>query len=291
MRRALLIVLLVVIPAACSSDDMTRQDDGVEDVRALVRAVSTDGISATYRPGEPPVSGSGPAVGVEGNSTAITGGSSLMTLSAAETMTRMSLCVPGVEGWWDLSIPAAKHSAVVRSTLTFGQDAPAADLELRYAVAGESGEFGAATSQTVSILGVGTGALQISVSWVSPEPGDPDGSDADLDLHVFEPSGEELFYGNTLSATLGELDLDSNPNCAIDSINNENVTWTDLVGAPSGQHQVYVNLWDSCGEESVDYTVTVTLDEGEPRIYEGTLPGPGNNGVGDLTFVATVDVP
>ena len=67
------------------------------------------------------------------------------------------------------------------------------------------------------VFAVGTsGDVQISVSWDAP---------SDVDLHVVEPSGEELYYGHSTSATGGQLDVDSNPDCAIDGRQIENIRW------------------------------------------------------------------
>jgi uncharacterized protein YfaP (DUF2135 family) len=46
----------------------------------------------------------------------------------------------------------------------------------------------------VTLTPVGTGDVQVTVTW---------DADSDLDLHVVEPSGEEIFYGHPVSATGG----------------------------------------------------------------------------------------
>ena len=59
-----------------------------------------------------------------------------------------------------------------------------------------------AASNEVLVFAVGSsGDVQVSVSWDAP---------SDVDLHVVEPSGEDIYYGHPASATGGQLDVDSN---------------------------------------------------------------------------------
>ena len=112
---------------------------------------------------------------------------------------------------------------------------------------------------------VGTGDVQITLEW---------DSDADLDLHVHEPSGHEIYFGDRgPSPTGGELDVDSNVNCSDDGIPGgvENVYWP-ADEAPSGTYTVEVHGWavggSACG--SGDYTLTITVD-GETEVHTGSV--------------------
>ncbi len=90
------------------------------------------------------------------------------------------------------------------------------------------------------------GNLRVSLGWDTP---------TDVDLHVIEPSGEEIYYSHKNSATGGYLDLDSNAGCGIDNVNQENVFW-EL--PPSGEYIVRVDYWSSCGDYPANYRLTVT---------------------------------
>ena len=76
----------------------------------------------------------------------------------------------------------------------------------------------------VATPSVGTGALQISLSWYSAV-------EVDLDLHVVEPDGETVYYDNLLSASGGRLDRD---NKCRDYINgqSENILLDRTQGRP-----------------------------------------------------------
>jgi uncharacterized protein YfaP (DUF2135 family) len=108
----------------------------------------------------------------------------------------------------------------------------------------------------------------VSVSWNSA---------ADVDLHVVEPGGEEIYYGSTLSGTGGELDLDSNAACGSDGPRNENITWAEGT-APVGEYIVRVDYWDSCEATQTDYVVTVHVQGQTPQVFTGTFTGGGDSG-------------
>ncbi|HET6953299.1 MAG TPA: DUF6777 domain-containing protein [Acidimicrobiales bacterium] len=133
-------------------------------------------------------------------------------------------------------------------------------------------------SDGVSAKDAGTGDVQVTLEWAS---------DADLDLHVIEPDGTEIYYeapGPT--STGGTLDVDSNVDC----VNNggvENVYWP-VGGAPSGGYTVRVEGFrlsrddgTSCG--GGDFTVTITV-AGQEQVNQGTVD---QDGVAEFSF----DVP
>ena len=150
------------------------------------------------------------------------------------------------------------------------------DLALA-AAAGGVGNYG---SEFVQVLNVGTGILQVSVSW---------NSNADVDLYVVEPAGgEEIYYGDQQSSAGGSLDLDSNAACAGDNIRNENITYPN--SALRGTYTVRVNLWADCGAASTDYVVTVRRQDQPPLTYTGTLNAPGVGGGSGAGSVVTTFV-
>ena len=106
------------------------------------------------------------------------------------------------------------------------------------------------------------------MSWDAP---------SDVDLHLVDPSGEEVYYGNTASASGGVLDLDSNPACAIDGKNNENITWPSGT-PPHGTYTVRLDYYDGCGVSATKYLVTVQVKGQTTRTFSGTFSGGGDGG-------------
>lgn len=94
---------------------------------------------------------------------------------------------------------------------------------------------------TVSVQQLGTGVLQISLSWDTP--------DTDLDLYVTDPSNAQIYWNNRTSSTGGELDKDDQ-----DGYGPENIFWKD--SAPDGVYKVEVDYWD--GSAKTNFVVTVS---------------------------------
>lgn len=113
-------------------------------------------------------------------------------------------------------------------------------------------------------IALGTGDVQVSLTWDSTD---------DLDLHVVDPSGDEIFYGDPISSSGGELDVDSNAACDQTSTTPvENVFWPDG-GSPTGHYQVQVRLYQECGGDGAtqDFSVTIRLGGIVTDTFDGTV--------------------
>ena len=97
------------------------------------------------------------------------------------------------------------------------------------------GGYGPLVSVQLTTSASQQGTLHVRLSW---------DLDVDLDLHVVDPNGEEIYYGNIRSSRQkGFLDLDSNPACILDDVRIENIFYTLAV---SGKYIVRVDLYSSC---------------------------------------------
>jgi hypothetical protein len=97
-------------------------------------------------------------------------------------------------------------------------------------------------------LTLGTGDVQVTLLWA-------DGSD--LDLHVVDPSGAEIYFSNPRSPSGGTLDHDDTAGCASSGTHVENVFWP-TGGAPAGRYRVFVKNYTSCRTPS-QYALRVTV--------------------------------
>ena len=121
-------------------------------------------------------------------------------------------------------------------------------------------------SNEVLVFAVGASSdVQVTVSWDAM---------SDVDLHVVEPSGEEIYWGNKNSLTGGVLDVDSNPACLFDNRQIENIGW---MRAPAGTYTVRVDYWADCGVSRTNYLVTVR-NNGNVATFPGFFTGPGDQG-------------
>ena len=109
---------------------------------------------------------------------------------------------------------------------------------------------------------LGTGDVQVTLRWHNT---------ADLDLHVTDPSGEEIYFDDPSAASGGQLDHDANYPCEEGTSSPvENVFWPSG-GAPLGRYTVQVHYFDQCsGEGTTDFTVTILVD-GSSETHQGSL--------------------
>ena len=107
---------------------------------------------------------------------------------------------------------------------------------------------------TEAALEHGYGDVQITLTW---------DNGADLDLHVVDPNGEEIWWRHTYSASNGKLDVDD-----IDGYGPENIFWPRLE-APNGTYKVYVHHYPSSPSTS-NYTVLINAF-GKIKKYTGSI--------------------
>lgn len=234
------------------------------------------GAAGVARDGAPPSPNGGPNATAPQSAQVINGGTAQVRLSADAPFSSVFVAVePGaglgtvagslpapIDGFFEIALPQAVGEVVLQITL-----APELQDTFRwlFQVAGTSGAIGEVVGTDVAVTEVGTGDLQISVSWDAA---------SDVDLHVVEPSGEEVFYANTPSMSGGTLDLDS---LCFNDIRNENITWP--VGqAPRGHYIVRAAYYNACEVESTSYVVTVRRRGQPAETFSGTLTGPGDRG-------------
>ncbi len=110
---------------------------------------------------------------------------------------------------------------------------------------------------TLSALAYGYGAIQITLNW---------DNNADLDLYVIDPYGEQIYWKHDFSSSNGTLDVDNT-----DGLGPENIYWRNL--APDGDYEIYVHHydWEEAGRpQSSNYTVLVNAF-GNFKKYHGSI--------------------
>lgn len=110
---------------------------------------------------------------------------------------------------------------------------------------------------------LGTGDVQITLRW---------DADVDLDLHVIDPYGEEIYYQTPSSNSGGILDVDANAACEdMRTAPVENVFWPSG-GAPHGSYQAVAVYYMTCDYQGpVDYQITIKLDGIVVQTSAGTI--------------------
>ena len=194
-------------------------------------------------------SGSSPTVSTSG-SVVVTGGSITAGVGFnPKDVIGLIVGLEGHNGYYQIPLDGSsgQEEVILLMRAFLPDEAAPPSLPLRIALVDVMGRVSPYTPYTIDVVQVGSGDLQVSIAWDTL---------TDVDLHVVEPGGCELYYGNDLCDSGGELDLDSNPGCSIDEVNNENVFWPKGA-APVGDYIVRVDFYEDCCICGANYTVTI----------------------------------
>jgi uncharacterized protein YfaP (DUF2135 family) len=116
-------------------------------------------------------------------------------------------------------------------------------------------------TQRLNRAGAKSGDVQISLIWDNFN---------DLDLHVFTPRGENIFFGHRRSRCGGELDIDMNAGLAMTREPVENIYWSKG-RAPKGKYRVAVHHFRNHGDpDPTNYELRVVVD-GETKVIHGEM--------------------
>lgn len=257
-RRLTVALPLAATLAACAPEPLAPTFT-IEDLFSAVTARNGT-VTATVREGNAPPAADGPAASVDGISTAVNGGSAGVDLSAPAPFKRVYIYSPTATGYYDVQLPT--DVTLEDLVLSLNPAVRPGTIRVRYG-AEANGVVGPYAEQSLRVLGVGTGDVQVSIAW---------NGKTDVDLHVLDPNNEEIFFGHKTAASGGRLDLDSNPACQLDNKNNENV-YFPKDNSPHGDYKVLVHYYDDCGQPKSDWVVTV-LVKGQPtRTFRGSFTG------------------
>lgn len=187
-----------------------------------------------------------------------------------ESATACAVRLEGDSGYWIVvaGVPdvATPKFPSVRATARFSSTLSAGEYNLELRAIDALGQFGAPRTQRLTAVPsppsqpTSNGALVIALSWDTP---------TDLDLHVVDPAGSEIFHGATRSddglvssphnqAGVGVLQYDSNAGCSIDGRQQEVIVWASQ--PPPGTYQVRVDTVSLCGQPIAHWKLDVSLD-------------------------------
>lgn len=232
-------------------------------------------LGAVFVLDEPPegVVGSGPEIlEVGGPRTFVNGAVTEHPVWVASDSGVYALVVwaEGWPGYWHLPVDA-EEGGEVRLPLSFHPDffamGDGARTDVTVFVTALDPSDAPSAAAVVGLAGTpaGTGDVQVSVTWDAA---------ADVDLHVFDPAGDVVYWNEETVASGGELDVDSNESCVIDGTNAENVVWDD--DPPSGTYKAKVRMYADCGTGGASGTITVRACGASPAVHPFALGATGD---------------
>ena len=172
------------------------------------------------------------------------GSTTPLVFDYANTDDDLAGCYVQVDGAGDYFIVPYAQSAGNSGQLSLPIGIPTnvdeGTFDVIFSVFNQNGEASQPIYTTINVLRLGTGSLQISMSWDNT---------TDQDLHVTDPNGETIFYLERTSVSGGQLDRDD-----LDGYGPENIFWTD--DAPDGDYTIVVNQYS--GRADTNFYITVS---------------------------------
>ncbi len=223
--------------------------------------------NGVYKGGDFPEPTSNNAISnVTMNGNVVPGGTSYMTLTSEVKVKTVLVGVEGQKGYYEY-MPGQSSYTVEGVVIIISQKLNVEEFTLQIAVKGQDGSISRIYVKVISLIAVGTGQLQVSLSF---------DNEKDVDLHLIEPNGEKIYYGHRRSENGGELDLDSNPACSIDGVNNENIYYKEGAFVEPGEYKVYAVMYKNCDASiATNYVVSVYYNGALIHTQDGSNPVSG----------------
>ncbi len=218
-------------------------------------------INAVLRSGTWEVGAGGPVATLTLQSSIVTGMPARLEVSGDAPFSRIVLAVPGSADYWEITLPS--EVTQIQVVVTGSSSIPNTQFSMQAGVGSATG-LGRVAEQSVHAVDLGNVDVAVVLRW---------NAYSDVDLHVIDPNGHEVYFASPSSPEGGRLDLDSNPACHIDGVNQEVVTWP-LNAAPIGQYRIVVDYWSDCGVPRSDYAVTYMVRGRTVQVVNGAFEGP-----------------
>jgi hypothetical protein len=217
-------------------------------------------VSGTLQVGRYPTAAGAPGAAVDLESSIVTGMPAKLRVSGDAPFTRIALTVPGAEDYWEIVLPAPAFD--VQVVATGASSIPNTSFTMDVAVGNEAG-YGKSGQEAVQAVDLANSDIAVILRW---------NAYSDVDLHVTDAKGVKVYFANPRSSDGGQLDLDSNPACNIDGVNQEVITWP-LARAPFGEYKIEVDYWSDCGVARSDYGVTFMVRGRTVQVVNGFFEG------------------
>ncbi len=254
-------------------------------IGSIVAEFAVGDRAGVLRFADVPEPGAGPAVAVTGNHRYVAGGAVFLDIEPepGAAVDKLLLSIRGQSaGYYEIDLPAGASSHRLDGQVRFdlAPDIPPACLDVSAVDA--SGTVGPPTCHVVIGIAANFSDVQVTVSW---------DTDADLDLHVADPTGHEVYFGTRVIESGGFLDVVSGGDCDDpDGRRNEHIAWS-IEAPPPGLYEVRLSHYMSCGADDTNYVVNV-YNHGTVSTFSGTFTGPGDDAArGTGRVIAQFELP
>ena len=173
------------------------------DIRSIVSSVAVGDAAGVATFDDLPDPSGGPSVLVSGSVVFAAGGTVFLDIEPEPGAAVDKLLVADggdSVGYFEFDVSDATAPYQLRGQVRFDIDSAIDSGCVSVAAVDASGAVGPVTCHRMSNAAVEFGEVQVTVSW---------DSDADLDLHVVDATGEEIYFGQRTGRSGGMLDFDS----------------------------------------------------------------------------------
>lgn len=291
---------LVAVPfASCSDDDEPKnpEESPANDLEESYFTIE----DATYNGGAFPSATTDVELSdIDMSTQVMNGAMNYISVITEKTVRKFFVGVKGIEGFWEY-VPQQEVAERATADTEYHTYVIPVMMSLSYngnsvvVVSGEleNGDVTIPVEKEVTRIETKTGAIEVKLAF---------SNDKDIDLHLFTPSGQHIFYGEpggiywtTDGDTIGYgLDIDSNAGCDIDGIDKENI-YIPVELVENGTYTVVVDMYNNCDPSIPTSWSIVARYQGDlitpatgRNPASGVYPVGANNG--DMTQVMTFTI-
>jgi len=282
---------------ACLALGCSNDDDHADKTSELEKSYLTI-ENAVYVNDEFPSSTTDePLEGIDMSSQVMNGAMNYITVVTEKKIQKFYIGVKGVKGYWEY-VPTENEASSDSEYYTYvipvmmSQTYNGNSVIMISGVL-DNGEVSLPVENEIFYIETMPGAIEVKLAFSNSK---------DVDLHVFTPSGEHIFYGargGTVEDEDGNeisygLDVDSNAGCDIDNINKENI-YIPAELVENGTYTVVVDMYDNC-DTSIPTSWSIVARYQEEVITPMTGKNPASGvypvgaGNGDMTQVMTFTI-
>ena len=232
--------------------------------------------------------------GVKMTDKAMSGTLNYVTVATPQNVSKFYVGVKDVPGHYEYAAQPKREGGVNTYTIPLLMSVYYQG-ECTILLSGElaDGRITPAFEKQVKYIETKAGALEVKLTFSNAK---------DIDLHLYTPRGQHIFYGNRggkrrlSDGSLADfgLDIDSNGGCSYDGKNAENIIIPgELV--EEGEYRVVVNMYSNCNPRiPTDWTVMARYNDEMLPVKQGANPASGTYragaGTGDNTVAMKFDI-
>ncbi len=294
MKKIIYLVFYIIFATTIQS---CNDKDEVENISELEQKFFSI-ENATYKSSEMPMATTAEALeGLDMSNQVMNGAMNYITLITEQHVSKFFIGIKNVPGYWEyipselLSRASDSYNTYIIPVMMSQSYTGNATIVLSGQL--DNGDVTQPVENEIFYIETMPGAIEVKLSFSNSK---------DVDLHLYTPSGEHIYYGNRGGSYTDEfgdeisygLDIDSNAGCSLDNINKENI-YIPAELVEDGTYTVVVDMYSNCQPSIVTSWSIIARYQGE-LITPATGSNPASGiylagaGVGDMTRVMTFTI-